>query len=386
MPNPQTPRTTTVKKIIVMISSRCADTVTFDGKKQKLSDLRKKLKDELEEATLLDPNQKVFQVWMNEDEGAEGGASSIWDNCMKQVRAADIILVLYNGQSGWAEQGGVGICHAELEAALSTAPDKVRMIRLQPQKIGTGEEGKRNRRFRKYVERQDLIVEIPEDGDDIIPKCKKALYKAVLEMTRHGARGAHRGRYYTGDPLEWSNLDFQRRQKKMVEVLCDELRNRPNTVVIDGNIYARFAGKSVLLLCHAVPAAMSVSAAREMTGQPFLRDYTYAEMLEGRHVGPVHLIACNRSITEAQAIKQLGFPDATIVSPPFGVYVADNIQKIQLAFIANCRDDTTTREGVERFFNWLEKSDEDVELARRAAARKRIVTAIAHEVMAGSGK
>jgi predicted butyrate kinase (DUF1464 family) len=114
MSSPQNPRTTTTKKIIVMISSRCADSVVFDGKEQKLSDLRKKLKDELEEETLLGPTQKVFQVWMNEDEGAEGGASTIWDNCMKQVRAADIILVLYNGQSGWAEQGGVGICHAEL--------------------------------------------------------------------------------------------------------------------------------------------------------------------------------------------------------------------------------------------------------------------------------
>lgn len=380
MINLQNIRTTTTKKILVMISSRCSDPIIFDGKEQKLEDLRKKLKDELEAETLLDPSQKVFQVWMNEDEGAEGGAATIWESCMKKVREADILLVLYNGQSGWVEPGGgVGICHAELEAALSTAPDKVRLILLDPQKIGTGEEGNRNRRFRRYISRQNLVAEIPKNGDDVIPKCKKAIYKAVLEMARHGARGAHRGRFYTGDPLEWSRLDFQRRQDEMVKVLCDELSHRPKAQKRGSHIFVPIAEKHVLLLCHAVPAAISIPAAREMIGQPFLYDYEFAKLLKGKHIGPVHVIACHRSVTESQAIKQLGFPDATVVTPPFGVYVADNIQKIQLAFIANCRDDTSTREGVQSFFDWLEQSGEDLELVKRAAARKNIAVAIARE-------
>ena len=75
----------------------------------------------------------------------------------------------------------------------------------------------------------------------------------------------------------------------------------------------------------------------------------------------------------------LGFPDATIVSPPFGVYVADKIQKIQLVFLANCRDDTAVRHGVQRFFDWLEQSNEGLLLQKRAAARARIIRIIADE-------
>jgi ABC-type dipeptide/oligopeptide/nickel transport system ATPase component len=59
-------------------------------------------------------------------------------------------------------------------------------------------------------------------------------------------------------------------------------------------------------------------------------------------VGESGLIACHKTVTEAQALRLLGFPDATVVSAPFGVYVADDVQKIQMILIANCRDETTT--------------------------------------------
>jgi hypothetical protein len=84
-------------------------------------------------------------------------------------------------------------------------------------------------------------------------------------------------------------------------------------------------------------------------------------------------------VTESQAARQLGFPDATIVAPPFGVYVADDVQKIQLVFIANCRDETATRQGVQRVFDWLEQSGEYARLSARAASRAKIVRAIAKE-------
>jgi len=68
-----------------------------------------------------------------------------------------------------------------------------------------------------------------------------------------------------------------------------------------------------------------------------------------------------------------------VVTTPFGVYVADNIQKIQLVLIGNCRDESNTRHGVQRFFEWLEQTGEGDELSVRAAARARIVKAIAKE-------
>jgi hypothetical protein len=139
-------------------------------------------------------------------------------------------------------------------------------------------------------------------------------------------------------------------------------------------------GSSLLTIGHAIPAAMSTPGALDALHQPYLRDHEFSDALEEGMVGPLHLVACNRSVTENQAIRQLGFADAVVVSAPFGVYVADNIQKIQMGFIANCRDDTSTRIGVQRLLEWLQQSGEDQQLIKRAAARARIVAAIAREV------
>ena len=78
-------------------------------------------------------------------------------------------------------------------------------------------------------------------------------------------------------------------------------------------------------------------------------------------------------------MRQLGFPDATVLSTPFGIYVADKIQKIQLAFLSNCRDCTTTTYQVQRLFDWMEEVGEGPLLIERAASRARIVMAIARE-------
>ena len=76
--------------------------------------------------------------------------------------------------------------------------------------------------------------------------------------------------------------------------------------------------------------------------------------------GPVHLIACHKTVTESQAIRQLGFPDAIVVSAPFGIYVADDVQKIQMVFIANCRDESTTQAHVQRFLQWLDEQSVNI--------------------------
>jgi hypothetical protein len=132
----------------------------------------------------------------------------------------------------------------------------------------------------------------------------------------------------------------------------------------------------VLAVCDAIPASFSVAQAREMVGQPFLRDHLLAPRLKGV-AGPVHFIACHKAVTEAQAIRQLGYPDVTVVSPPFGVYVADEVQKIQMVFLRDCKDATTTRSRVDEAREWLDRSQEAPELRRRAHERALIVQQIA---------
>jgi hypothetical protein len=67
----------------------------------------------------------------------------------------------------------------------------------------------------------------------------------------------------------------------------------------------------------------------------------------------------------------------TVVSPPFGVYVADEVQKIQMLFLKDCRDATTTRARVDEAREWLERAQEAPELRRRAQERAQIVRSIA---------
>ena len=140
---------------------------------------------------------------------------------------------------------------------------------------------------------------------------------------------------------------------------------------------ATIGGVDVLLIPNAIPAAISISQAREMVGQPF-HDYKFASVLESCG-GPVHIIACHKGATEMQAINLLGFPDATVVNAPFGIYVADNIQKVQFVFIVNCKDETTTRYGIQRLYDWLMQNGEDIYLARRASSRARIIRTINNE-------
>lgn len=57
--------------------------------------------------------------------------------------------------------------------------------------------------------------------------------------------------------------------------------------------------------------------------------------------------------------------------------IPDGVQKVQFSFIVNCRDESTTRHGAQRFFEWLAQTGEEALVAKRAQARARIVAAIA---------
>ena len=65
---------------------------------------------------------------------------------------------------------------------------------------------------------------------------------------------------------------------------------------------------------------------------------------------------------------------------PFGIYVSDEVQKVQFVFLAQCRDETQTRHALQRFLEWLEQTGEDDRLARRATSRTKIIKVIAKEL------
>lgn len=366
------------RKIRIMISSRCYDAFPAGG--EKLSVLRKRLKAEIEAANLFGAG--LFEVWTNEDAPPADAVGDSTDVCLKAVDDADILIILYNGNAGWASSApDVGICHAEMMRGMNTAAGKVRMISLGIAADDPSDAGQtaRNVRFQAYVGNHNLFrggtVKTP---DQAVARVKEAIVDALQSLTGLGVREARKGRFHTGEALNWSGLSFAERQSRMVATLAETFAERPGAIRASDTVAVPIAGASVLFALHAIPASLTVAAAREMVGRPFLRDHEQATAL-GNAAGPVHIIACQKGASETQATALLGFPDATIVSVPFGIYVLDPVQKVQFLFLQNCRDQTTTRFSVQRFFEWLTQSGEDKTMATSAQARARIVKAIASE-------
>ncbi|MEH6472227.1 MAG: hypothetical protein V7752_13340 [Halopseudomonas sp.] len=368
-------------KLRVMISSRCLDYFPLNQAETTLSDVRKVLKTDIEAMEIA--GKKAFDVWINEETDPQGGTWDSWDVCLQAVQDADIVLVLSNGSAGWAKSGeDIGICHAELMKGLSIAPAKMRLIDLGKVSISNDDDGKRNKNFQDYVNQQSLFRGgVVKTVDDLKHRVKEALYDAVIKLAQSGVSQASKGKFSSGAALDWSRLDFQKRQQEMTSVLRKSLEGRSGSKVIDEKVLIALDNQKIFVRAHAIPEALTVAAAKEMVGQPFLEDHLHANtLISNKCGGPLHIIACHRTATESQARKLLGFPDATVVSTPFGVFVADNIQKIQFVFIVNCRDESTTRHGVQRFFEWLEQTREDALIAKRAKSRASIVKAIAKEI------
>lgn len=373
-------------KLRVMISSRC-ETVFPPNGGRKLSAIRKDLKSDIEAIKIAE--RKTFDVWINESEPPKGGTWDSWDVCIEAVKECDILLVVSNGEAGWAANPGeLGICHAELMTGLSLAPAKVRLIALPNVPPTADEAGRRNDRFQEELSKQNLFRG-GAVNDEVALKSRvlEALHDAVVALAQAGVADAARGKYHGGAALDWSRLDFRARRDQMVAVVRESLLARPASEEADGYIFVTLDGFKVLVEVHAIPAALTVGPAREMVGQPFLRDHELSGSLGHDVAGPLHVIACHRTATETQAAKLLGFPDATIVAAPFGVFVADPVQKVQFAFITNCRDAANTRHGVQRFFEWLRQTNEEANVADRAKSRAHIVRAVAQvqKVTAGGG-
>ncbi|MGE9296008.1 MAG: DUF4062 domain-containing protein [Puniceicoccales bacterium] len=368
------------RKLRLMISSRCKTKFPIgDSSGVELSEIRKQLKTEIESETFF--GKPLVNVWINETE-TEDGSSTSWEACIRQASQCDIFIALLDGEAGWQkDKSGIGICHAEFATAHAHSPGKVRVVSL------LGDRGKVKTKpgpdlnFVEAVRKADLLeARNFANADELKNRTKELVRELVLQLSHEGDREIKKSGPNTGQALNWSRMNFADRQKEMVETLISALAAKEKAKADGGSVTVPVGKKRVLFQPSAIPAAFTVSAAREMVGQPFLRDHELSDSLGSGVGGPVHVIACQKNVTESQAMSLLGFPDATIVSGSFGVYVADNIQKIQLCLISNCRDAASTRHGLQKLFEWLQRTGEDVLLAARAGSRAKILKTIAGEL------
>jgi hypothetical protein len=359
-----------------MISSRCADPILYQGKEQSLGVLRQEMKAQLEAIRL--GGKQVFRVWIHEDESNASALLNNWDECLEKAREADVFIVLYNGRSGWLGsdplvKDGIGICHAELAEAYNRAPGKVRSIQFKTLVAATPKSP--DEAFQNYVSLRKIPGAQVSTGEEALQRAEELAAAIVLSLAREGLGVNSSGSYYAAEALEWSRMNFRRRREVMSAAVTALIRSRGGQTIKQPAKHVaavEIRGSVIGFVCDSIPASMSTAAARELVGQPFLNDHTHTEKWAAGIHGPVHVIACQKGVSEVQALRQLGFPDAVVVSAPFGVYVADDVQKIQMAFIATCRDQTTTQHHVQAFLNWLSDQGEAEYLVQRARDRRSI--------------
>lgn len=251
------------------------------------------------------------------------------------------------------------------------------MVRLLPLNDAPGKTGDA---FRAYVNSLSLFQKDVSNEVELHAVVAAMIQNVVSRLVARGSTAGSR-KLDRGEALEWNRLNLADRRQAMRKALARQLGAAPLAGAAAHPLFLMtLAGVGLLVRLDAIPAAASEPAARELVGQPFLRDHLHAAVLAADNLlGPVHVIACHRSITESQAAKMLGTPDSMIVASDFGIFAADHVQKIQVALLARCSDDGATAVAVRRFTEWLLQSGEGQSVIERARSRRRILDAVAAE-------
>ena len=357
-----------------MISSRCQTEIKNGGEIVRLSDVRSEIKKIIESEKLFE--EKIYSVWISEEPQDVNALESSWNECMSQVEKSDIFLSIYTGEGGWAKSDGdIGICHAELETAINKEPSKVFIINALDAKSSPVENNQINDRMARYVAKINRFYNSAQDKNDIINIAKKIIAIATIHLAKMGKREARKGKYNFGEALDWTRMNFVERKCAIENEITQQFVQSGSKEKIDCVEYS-FDSKKFLFKIHGIPSGMNVAAAREMVGQPFLKDHLITKSSRKNQYGPVHIIGVHKGVTEQQAINTLGHPDAVVVDGSYGVYIADKIQNIQMVFLSNCRDSASTRHNVQKFIDWLEESGEADDFFERAIRRKEILNII----------
>jgi hypothetical protein len=374
------PPSATRELIQVMISSQ-VDREFSDGSGDTLAKIRAKIADELRSISF---NAKpLFHVWLCEDEGARGQDDTAWDICMQAVAAADILVVLYSGSAGWIAKGNIGICHREFEDGKAANPTKVRLVSVKQDlflpEVRDAQQAAADALFKRALEESNGWRKSVDTLDGAVEAAVEGVRLAVHEIVVAAKSRAGKGKNHLGQALEWSNMDFQKREDHMLAALEDALAKHGGNKGSPGRalMTCKIDFAEVALKLHAIPGAFALQEARARLGQPFIDELAdLSELKSTASVGPVHLIAVQQGVTETQVRRFVGRADALVTKPGFGFFVSDDTTGCQAIFLAECRDELALLAGVDQVFAWLRLAKLEHLVAARAEARTQILGAV----------
>jgi hypothetical protein len=337
----------------VMISSRCATVIPLKEERGTrlvtLTEIRAAAKERLEGIKF--GHLELFEVWINEFAPSAGLDFTSWNLCTREAEQADIFVYLDSPDPGWFDSkraGSIGICHAELQAAVESGRRKVRGVKIPYDETGlTADEVARNKAFAAY--KRDARIEpfrpeiLPTDTiDGAVDKLVEAVFAAVVELTKAGRRASSAAQYSLGDAMTWAEMDISSREGAMEVAVEDAM----SEMELSGSYEP-----------HVLAEAYSLSWARERLGKPFLSPPSGSD---GRPL----LIACYKSITENQARSFLGHAAVMTVITEFGLFARDLRTHTQVVFLKHCRDKGCLKQRLLSAEEWLKTIEESVKDTR----------------------
>ncbi|MDB5012884.1 MAG: hypothetical protein JWQ25_1086 [Daejeonella sp.] len=364
-------------KLKLFISSRNLDKLTIGGALTDftMTQARQFLKRELEQVQFLD--KEFFNVRINEDFGGDASTDS-YNKCLLEVKESDFMICLYSGAGGWAPVGiDMGICHAELAAALDVSSKKTAYIDLTKLFIPVPKdaaESTRNAAFSTFVTAMNPFLNPLKPTEQTINGFKVALLASVKNIIlQHLQERIKLSNYYyhiSGNnkiSLDWKKLKYDQREFRIKDELNALLTVNPDF-------------EPVMIKAWAVPDNLSAADAKTSIGRPFLNDQELVDKaIAGGGVikpGPIHFIGVYGNATELQVKNMIGYTDVSVIADDFGLYVWEQNAHVQIVFLTKCATPEAVKSKFLLFINWCRANGELDNMIKRCKARHMIMEAL----------
>lgn len=359
-----------MNKIKIFLSSRVIPVFeNIDVLDYTLEKLRKFIKTEFESIKFLD--EKIFSIVTNEEGFESSFTSDAFDTCIKNIKKCDLIIILYNGDAGWAPKNDKivnGICHEEFITAVQDLPSMTKGINISSyfkNVVYEKDQKARNNKFEEDLNNYQRFFEVPTvktkgEIESFVKKLISGYLKTAIDSAFKAQKEVDAVKTIFGKTLDWTKLTYKQRS---IEINSN---SEKSFVSIFNNTICNF---------HAIPDNMSISDARNGMGRPFLYEH---EQLSSSILksGVIHFVSVYGTCTETQIKNLIGFPDLTIIKGSFGFYCWVQSTQIQLFFITKCINPSLFGTRKSQIENWLKSTKEKNNIIKRAKARFSILTAI----------
>ena len=351
---------------------------------QTLSAVRDALVERLEERF------PFLSVDINEDWPAIG-AGDPRKTTQYQSQTCHLFLGILVDAYGFEDTTGLSATQIEFEAAIGASREKMLVFVQETLKDPTV----RERQPAPYLDLLDdltsyrggKIVSWFADAEQLIADALDAVNLFCATTVRAIRRFPDYASAKTPLETEWELMTFTERYRALLDAFHDHVKGLElHETAIRGmewqeevetaaryDLKLELKGKAHTLpvLLSACPDRFSYPDAARYVGYPFR---TCVESWD-EPLGPLHIVAVFRTVTDTQVRRHLGNPDIHVFKESWGFYAADPERLIQIAYLVGCSSPRRMVDKVREFLVWLDEYEQLDELLDRARIRGQVLAA-----------